>query len=170
MKVETIKIKMPIITEEELQSIDENFDEIVSKAEEIMVTKKDQVVWQRLLSKQKKTIKDLREHNDKLKSEYYMVQSRCWQAEKKKQDLQERIDKQEFLLKEKGKELKELYARIDKAIEYLTSYEAIETIQQFDHSKNNEDLDNSTINEMTRRYLEVHDKALNILQGDDNND
>ena len=56
-----------------------------------------------------------------------------------------------------------------KAIEYLTSYEAIETIQQFDHSKNNEDLDNSTIDEMTRRYLEVHDKVLNTLQGDDNN-
>ena len=60
-------------------------------------------------------------------------------------------------------------SRIDKAIEYLTSYEAIEKIQQFDYSKNNEDLDNSTIDEMTRRYLEVSDKALNILQGDDNN-
>lgn len=59
-------------------------------------------------------------------------------------------------------------SRIDKAVEYLTSYEAIEKIQQFDHNKNNEGLDNSTIDEMTRRYLEVHDKALNILQGDKN--
>ena len=57
--------------------------------------------------------------------------------------------------------------RIDKAIEYITSYEAIETIQQFDHRKNNEDLDGATIDEMTRRYLEVHDKLLNILQGED---
>lgn len=64
-------------------------------------------------------------------------------------------------------EANKLQQRINKAIEYLTSYKAIETIQQFDHSKNNEDLDNSTIDEMTRRYLEVHNKVLNILQGDD---
>ena len=56
----------------------------------------------------------------------------------------------------------------EKAIEYITSYEAIETIQQCDHSKNNEDLDYSTIDEMTRRYLIVHDNLLNILQGEDN--
>lgn len=47
--------------------------------------------------------------------------------------------------------------------EYITSYESIETIQQFDHNKNNEDLDYSTIDEMTRRYMMVHDKILKIL-------
>ena len=64
--------------------------------------------------------------------------------------------------------LEQCQSRIDKAIEYITSYEAIETIQQFDHSKNNEDLDGATIDEMTRRYLEVHDNLLNILQGENN--
>ena len=47
--------------------------------------------------------------------------------------------------------------------EYITSYESIETIQQFDHNKNNKDLDYSTIDEMTRRYMMVHDKTLEIL-------
>lgn len=47
--------------------------------------------------------------------------------------------------------------------EYITSYESIETIQQFDHNKNNKDLDYSTIDEMTRRYMMVHDKILKIL-------
>lgn len=58
-------------------------------------------------------------------------------------------------------------AKNQKAVEYLTSYEAIEKMQQFDHSKNNEGLDYATITEMTRRYLEVNDKSLNILQGND---
>ena len=47
--------------------------------------------------------------------------------------------------------------------EYITSHESIETIQQFDHNKNNKDLDYSTIDEMTRRYMMVHDKILEIL-------
>ena len=47
--------------------------------------------------------------------------------------------------------------------EYITSYESIETIQQFDHNKNNKDLDYSTMDEMTRRYMIVHDKVLEIL-------
>ena len=59
--------------------------------------------------------------------------------------------------------------RIDKAIEYLTSYENIETIQQCEHSENNKGLDKKTIIEMTRRYLIVHDKLLDILKGDDIN-
>ncbi len=58
--------------------------------------------------------------------------------------------------------------RLNKVIkevrEYITSYESIETIQQFDHNKNNKDLDYSTIDEMTRRYMIVHDKVLEILE------
>ena len=137
MKAETIKVKMPIITEEELRYIDDNFEKIVDKAERVMVAKKEQITWQRLLSKQKKIIKDLKERNDKLSSQYRDRDFRCIYLEK----------------------------RIDRAIEYLTSYEAIEKIQQCDHSKNNEDLDYTTIHEMTRRYLEVHDKLLHILEG-----
>ena len=51
--------------------------------------------------------------------------------------------------------------------EYITSYESIETIQQFDHNKNNKDLDCSTIDEITRRYMIVHDKVLEILDKGD---
>ena len=137
MKAETIKVKMPIITEEELRYIDNNFEEIVDKAENVIIAKKEQITWQRLLSKQKKIIKDLKERNDKLSSQYRDRDFRC------------------IILEQRN----------ERAIEYLTSYESIETIQQFDHSKNNEGLDYATIDEMTRRYLEVHDKLLHILQG-----
>ena len=47
--------------------------------------------------------------------------------------------------------------------EYLTSYESIEIIQQCEHSENNKNLDEKTIIEMTRRYLIVHDKVLNMI-------
>lgn len=39
--------------------------------------------------------------------------------------LKERIDNQEFLLKSQGKELKELYLIIDKAIEYINTIQPI---------------------------------------------
>jgi uncharacterized protein YdcH (DUF465 family) len=58
----------------------------------------------------------------------------------------------------------------DEAIEYLTSYEAIHTIQfgveEVDEKDlyNNKGLDEKTITEMTNRYLKVHDKLLSILE------
>ena len=61
------------------------------------------------------------------------------------------------------KEIERLNNIIKEVREYITSYESIETIQQFDHNKNNKDLDYSTIDEMTRRYMMVHDKILKIL-------
>lgn len=61
------------------------------------------------------------------------------------------------------KEIERLHSIIKEVREYITSYESIETIQQFDHNKNNKDLDYSTIDEMTRRYMIVHDKVLKIL-------
>lgn len=60
-------------------------------------------------------------------------------------------------------EIERLHNIIKEVREYITSYESIETIQQFDHNKNNKDLDYSTIDEMTRRYMMVHDKILKIL-------
>ena len=64
-------------------------------------------------------------------------------------------------------ELDHDYQMLGKALleikEYLTSYESIETIQQCEHSGNNKNLDEKTINEMTRRYLIVHDKVLKII-------
>lgn len=58
--------------------------------------------------------------------------------------------------------------KIIKAIEYLTSYESINTIQQNETPKNNENLDEKTMIEITRRYMIVHDKMLNILNGENN--
>ena len=51
----------------------------------------------------------------------------------------------------------------EEAREYLTSYEAISTIQGLDNIENNKQLDEKTMNEMTNRYLKVHDKLLSIL-------
>lgn len=58
-------------------------------------------------------------------------------------------------------------SRCEKAIEYITSYESISTIQGLDNIEQNKKLDKETINVMTNRYLKVHDKLLNILQGSD---
>ena len=57
-------------------------------------------------------------------------------------------------------------SRCEKATEYITSYEAISTIQGLDKIEENKILDERTINVMTERYLQVHHKLLNIL-GDD---
>ena len=76
-------------------------------------------------------------------------------------------DKEEIELIDYVEELKDQLQQKENIIkevrEYITSYESIETIQQFDHNKNNKDLDYSTIDEMTRRYMIVHDKILEIL-------
>lgn len=59
---------------------------------------------------------------------------------------------------------------IDKAIEYLTSYSSIHTIQfgtendSLNDIELNKTLDEKTLNEMTYRYLLVHDKLLEILE------
>ena len=73
------------------------------------------------------------------------------------------LDARDKKLVEFMKENKRLRSIIKEVREYITSYESIETIQQFDHNKNNKDLDYSTIDEMTRRYMMVHDKILKIL-------
>lgn len=69
--------------------------------------------------------------------------------------------------KEESQRQKEV---IDKSREYLTSYSSIHTIQ-FGTEKDslndielNKTLDEKTLNEMTNRYLKVHDKLLDILK------
>ena len=68
--------------------------------------------------------------------------------------------------KEESQRQKEV---IDKAIEYLTSYSSIHTIQfgtendSLNDIEFNKTLDEKTLNEMTNRYLKVHDKLLEIL-------
>ena len=75
----------------------------------------------------------------------------------------EYIDEYEVKIDELQTQLQQKENIIKEVREYITSYESIETIQQFDHNKNNKDLDYSTIDEMTRRYMMVHDKILKIL-------
>ena len=59
---------------------------------------------------------------------------------------------------------------IDKSREYLTSYSSIHTIQfgtendSLNDIELNKTLDEKTLNEMTNRYLKVHDKLLDILK------
>lgn len=51
-----------------------------------------------------------------------------------------------------------------KAIEYITSYESISTIQGLTCIEANKQFDEKTMTEMTNRYLLVHDKLLGILE------
>jgi hypothetical protein len=55
--------------------------------------------------------------------------------------------------------------KLKKIEEYLTSYESISTIQGFNDTKENKNLDKNTMVEMTNRYLKVHDKILSIIKG-----
>lgn len=70
-------------------------------------------------------------------------------------------------LKHQVKKQKEV---IDKAVEYITSYESISTIQGLTHAEDNKQLDEKTMAEMTNRYLLVHDKLLQILEEEKNMD
>ena len=72
-----------------------------------------------------------------------------------------------MFLEQQCKKQKEV---IDKAIEYLTSYSSIHTIQFGTENDSlndiglNKTFDEKTLNEMTNRYLKVHDKLLDILK------
>lgn len=53
---------------------------------------------------------------------------------------------------------------ISRAIEYITSYESISTIQGLSYIEDNRQFDEKTMTEMINRYLLVHDKLLQILE------
>lgn len=97
-------------------------------------------------------------------------------------NLQERVDRIDLVnckLRKENDRLKEILhwkqiennifykSRNEKAIEYITSYESISTIQGLDKIEQNKTLDEKTMNIMVYRYLEVHDKLLKILKGSD---
>lgn len=65
------------------------------------------------------------------------------------------------------KQLQSYKQKEDKLREYITSYESISTIQGLDNVVKNKGLDENTMIEMTNRYLEVHDKLLQILNEGD---
>lgn len=60
-----------------------------------------------------------------------------------------------------------LQDRIDKSIEYLTSYDSINELMRYETSKDNNGLDRKTMIEMDRRYAIIHHNLLNILQNDE---
>ena len=101
-----------------------------------------------------------------MKGEYISIETARIMAdiEKENKKLQEENEKIRFEMNNYEAYSHELENKIDKAIEYMTSYESIATIQQLDNIEENKSLDEKTIVEMTRRYLIVHDKLLNILQ------
>lgn len=76
----------------------------------------------------------------------------------------------ELRLQQENKKLKEQLEASERArkeaIEYLTSYKSISEIQGIDDVEENKKLDEKTMNEMIRRYLNVHDKTLEILDID----
>lgn len=61
------------------------------------------------------------------------------------------------------KQLQSYKAKEKELREYITSYESISIIQGLNDITKNKDLDDKTMIEMTNRYLEVHDKILDIL-------
>lgn len=80
------------------------------------------------------------------------------QQENKK--LKERIDNQDFLLKSQGKELKELYSIINKAIEYIENKLSTDTYQHL--KKLYDDIDET---EYVWEEYEFYD-ILEILKGE----
>lgn len=102
------------------------------------------------------------EYEDLLKN-YYEKMEIIEEQDKEIERLTKRLEEAQLGYLAVEEKNKRLHSIIKEVREYITSYESIETIQQFDHNKNNEDLDYSTIDEMTRRYMMVHDKILKIL-------
>ncbi len=74
-----------------------------------------------------------------------------------------------YYVDELEKKVEQLENIRKEAIEYVTSYESISTIQGLDAIEKNKILDEKTMNEMVNRYLKVHDNLLNILNKGDNN-
>ena len=84
----------------------------------------------------------------------------CWGDNLNEKELNDVVDYINGLEQEVKKQ-KEV---IDKAVEYITSYESISIIQGLAYIKDNKQFDEKTMTEMTNRYLLVHDKLLQILQ------
>jgi hypothetical protein len=78
-------------------------------------------------------------------------------------EMAEEIYNSREIIKEQDIELDKYKAKEKELREYITSYESIGTIQGLDNIIKNKDLDDKTMIEMTNRYLEVHDKLLDIL-------
>jgi hypothetical protein len=78
-------------------------------------------------------------------------------------EMAEEIYNSREIIKKQDIELDKYKAKEKELREYITSYESIGTIQGLDNILKNKDLDGKTMIEMTNRYLEVHDKLLDIL-------
>lgn len=85
---------------------------------------------------------------------------RCYYSSNMKEKTPLELERENRILQSNWNSLREIN---NEAREYLTSYEAISTIQGLDNIEKNKQLDENTINEMTNRYLKVHHKLLSIL-------
>lgn len=76
--------------------------------------------------------------------------------------IEDYIDYEEIIcdLKEQLEQKEDI---INKIREYLTSYESISEFEGLNNVKENKKLDEKTMNEMIRRYMNIHDKILEIL-------
>lgn len=97
----------------------------------------------------------------------FAIKNICRECQNKKNNQIYKNSKKVEKLEQENKKQKEV---INKAIEYLTSYSSIHTIQfgtendSLNDIELNKTLDEKTLNEMTNRYLKVHDKLLEILK------
>ena len=106
-----------------------------------------------------KVIKDLRERNDKLKSQYEIMQIRNCALEQRVKSLEKRNKELEDGFKATTDELCEYAERIDKAIEYINKNKHLSMFADCREPEEDWNYD-----------LEINPRELlNILQGDDNN-
>ena len=68
---------------------------------------------------------------------------------------------------EQDKEIKRLQKKIDKAIEYMTSYESCCVMLELENINKNKNLDRETMIEMMNRHLNYQNNTLKILKGSD---
>ncbi len=141
-----LKVSMPMFQDGELERFDSNIHSIIEEYSKMQLHEKDQILTQRIIMKQEEEIERLKELS-KVDSQ---------QAQEIIIELKQEIERLNNIIKE--------------AIEYITSYESISTIQGLEDIEANKDLDEKTLNEMVRRYMIVHDKLLEILDKENKND
>lgn len=110
-------------------------------------------------------MKSILKQKQKMENEYRELEKQFEAGEEQYNDLVEEKEKlQEQLssniLQFENQQKEDI---INKIREYLTSYESISEIEGLNNVKENKKLDEKTMDEMIRRYMNVHDKMLEIL-------
>jgi len=92
---EEYKVKIPIITDEEILSINTHYQEMVDEILKVQVAQKDMLIAKLIIERQDQEIKKLKESsiNGILMNDYNMLARDYKKATKKLEKLQQRIDK-----------------------------------------------------------------------------